>query len=101
MPLIVGLIQERCASGKTELLRWYFRYSFVGIVVDFLRGQRPASPPCRPVQALQHRHSLALAQVLTKANKRRMDELRRQQNKAKRMGAGADADAPKKFVIEV
>ncbi|CAM9395424.1 unnamed protein product [Ectocarpus sp. 12 AP-2014] len=39
--------------------------------------------------------------VLTNANKKRMQELRRQQNLARRLGTNADVDPPKKFVIEV
>ncbi|CAM9963332.1 unnamed protein product [Ectocarpus sp. 6 AP-2014] len=39
--------------------------------------------------------------VLTNANKKRMQELQRQQNLARRLGTNADVDPPKKFVIEV
>lgn len=41
-----------------------------------------------------------VAQVLAKANKRRMEELHRQQSMAKRIGT-AEVDPPKKFVVEV
>lgn len=40
--------------------------------------------------------------VLTNANKRRLEELHRQQCLARRMGAGAEVDDPPlKFVVEV
>lgn len=41
------------------------------------------------------------SQVLTNANKKRMQELQRQQSLARRLGANPEADPPKKFVIEV
>lgn len=47
------------------------------------------------VQSLIH----VLHQILTKANKRRMEELRRQQIIAKKIGH-ADAKLPKKVVLE-
>ncbi|CAN0122777.1 unnamed protein product, partial [Ectocarpus sp. 4 AP-2014] len=39
--------------------------------------------------------------VLTNANKKRMQELQRQQNLARRLGTNADVDPPKKFVMEI
>ena len=43
----------------------------------------------------------ARTQVLTNANKKRMQELQRQQSLARRLGANPEADPPKKFVVEV
>lgn len=45
---------------------------------------------------------LLVHQVLTRANKKRMEELKRQEALAKRMGAGGDdAGLPSKFVLQV